>query len=141
MAGEVDRAFPVNRVPSGRVGRAEILHFQTDAIDRFIRGQMDDSTGSLPGGPAGRSANHVDLLEPAVCDPGFEFRRSELISVPAQAVLPGKSASGRRGQGAFYSGLFPGSHYGYAVAATDNRQIVRQVRMTQKVQHDIRLDF
>lgn len=141
MAGKVDRAFPMNRVPSGRIGRAEILHFKADASDRFFRGQMDDSAGSLPGGPAGSSANHFDLLEPAVCGPGLEFRRSELVSVPAQAVLPGKSASGRRGQGACHLGLFSGSHYGYAAAAADNRKIVRQIRVTQKIQHDIRFDF
>jgi len=140
MAGEVDRTFPVNRVPSGRIGHTEILHLQSDANDRFVRRQVNDAPGGFPGGTTGGPANDADFLESSVCDRSFELRCTELIAIPAQAVLPGKPASGGRGQGAFHFGLFPGGHHGDAEATAVHSQIVRQVRVLQKVEHQVRFD-
>ena len=66
VTGEVDRTFPVDRIPSGRIGRTEILHLETDADDRFFRRQVDNPPGSLPGGPAGGTSNDTDGFESAV---------------------------------------------------------------------------
>ena len=124
MPGKVDRAFSVDRVPSGRIGAAEILDLQTDADDGLLAGQVGDPLGRLPGGATRRPANNGDLFDSVVFAGGLKLRRTELIPVPSQAVLPGKPASGGRGQRPFHFGLFPGCHQRDAVTAAQQCQIV-----------------
>ena len=141
MTGKVNRAFAVNRIPAGRIGRTEILHFQADAYHCFFRRQLGDAPGCFPGGAAGGPAHDDDLLKPAVDCGHLELGRPELLSVPAQAVLPGKPASSGRCQDTFHLGLFPGSHHRYAATAARSRQVMGQIRVTQKVENQIRFEF
>ena len=127
VSGKVDRTFPVDGIPSGRIGRTKILHLQADAHDRFFRRQMHNPPGRLPGGAARRPANNADILKPAVCGFRLKLRRTEPVSIVAQTILPGKTASGGWGQGAFHLGFFAGSHHRDTLAAADLRQVVRQV--------------
>ena len=111
VPGKVDRTFPVDGIPSGRIGRTKILHLEADAHDRFFRRQVRNPPGGLPGGSARSPANNKYSLKPAVCGFRLKLRRTEPVSIIAQTILPGKTASGGRGQGAFHLGFFAGSDF------------------------------
>lgn len=102
FAGKVDRAFPMNRIPPGRIGRAEILNLEPDPDNGLLLRQADYTPDSVPGGSAGGSSKDVNTFYLAVGQPYRKLRSAELISIPPQGHLPGKPASGRRRGNTFH---------------------------------------
>ena len=94
LGGEVNGALSVHWVPSRRVGRAEELGFQPYPYGCFFDGGADDAGRGFPRGPAGRSAHNPDSGDFSVGHFHGELGSAEPVSVMAQAVLPGKAASG-----------------------------------------------
>ena len=101
FAGEVHRAFPVNRIPPGGIGCAEVLNLEPDSDDGFLRRQADDTPDSVPCGSAGGSPQDINTLYFSSRQPNRKLRRAELFSIPPQGHLPGEAASGRRCGNAF----------------------------------------
>ena len=91
----MNRALAVDGIPAGRIRTAVKLYLQADANGRLRNGASDDTLGRLPGGTTGCSPFNDDPVYLSVCYTGVEFRCAKAMAVFTQAVLPGKSASGR----------------------------------------------
>ena len=97
IAGEVDRAFAVNGIPSCRVGTAEELYLKAYASGGFFDRAADNFADRLPGGSAGRTPfDSHGFNFPFRCF-YIELRGAEPFTIFTQTILPGKNASGGRG--------------------------------------------
>ena len=88
VACKMDRAFTVNGVPAGRIGRAVELGLESHADNGLSRLQSDHFLGSLPGGPAGGSTQDFDSGDDAVFHLYGKFGGSELFTIVTEANLP-----------------------------------------------------
>lgn len=95
----MNRAFAMDRVPSGRIGGTGELAGQTDSHDRLVNRLTNQTTDGLPSGAAGSSTNHPYLKDPPGIDGYAKLRSAEPLPIAAKAVLPCKTASGRWYQG------------------------------------------
>lgn len=129
FAGQMDRAFAINGIPAGGIRATIILDIEADAHQCICQRQIQDAGGGLPGCPAGRPFQDVDVGYPAVGQRGPESRFTEFLSISTQADLPGKGASGGRGMDPFAPALFARSNQGNLLPAAQFSQIVTQVRM------------
>jgi len=141
MAGKMNRTLPVNRVPSGRVCAAEKLNFQPEACGCLCYIPSDNFRCRFPGGATGRTSSDGNLLDFTLCDLHIQFRCAEMVSICPQAVLPGKTASGGWGDDMFRVMLLPGSHQRNFHFGTDLSQIIGQVGVLKKIQHQVRFNF
>jgi hypothetical protein len=141
IAGEVDRALAVDGIPAGRIGRAEILDFQSDLNDGRFKPQVPDPFDRLPGRAAGGTADDPHLTDATVDGLDLKLGGPEFLSIPSQTNLPGQAASGRGCQD-MRAGEFPtrGNH-GYIPLTADQCQVMGQVRMRQKVENQIGPDL
>ena len=60
FACKVHRAAPEQRIPTGRIGRAEVLYFQTHAGGSIRDRMADQAFGRIPGRSAGSTPNDFD---------------------------------------------------------------------------------
>ena len=140
VSSEMHRAFPVNRVPVGRVRRTEELRLQTDAHSRLIYRQSQNAIRGLPGGTARGPSQHLDAANHSINNLHGKLWRTEPLSIETQADLPGEPASGRWGQDAFDPQFLPGGNHSYPPLRAFYSKVVRQVGMFQEIQNQIRLD-
>lgn len=111
MPGKMDRAFTMNRIPVGWIGRTEKLGFQSDANNGLLNGQVYNTGGRFPGCAAGGAPlddNGTDLIP---VGGHAKFGGAEFPAIKTQAVLPGKAASGGRGEDALKAKLLARSHH------------------------------
>ena len=141
MAGKMNRTLPVNRVPVGWICAAEKLNFQPEACGRLGYIPSDNFRCRFPGGATRCASFDGNLLDFTRGNLHIQFRRTEQVSICSQAVLPGKTASGGRGDGMDGMKLRPGSHQGDLHFGTELCQIIGQVRMLQKIQYQVRFNF
>ena len=141
MAGKMNRTLPVNRVPVGWICAAEKLNFQPEACGCLCYITSDNFRCRFPGGATGRTSSDGNLLDFTFRNLHIQFRRTELVSIRSQAVLPGKAASGGWGDNMDGVMLLPGSHQGDFHFGTELRQIIGQVRVLQKIQYQVRFNF
>ena len=141
MTGKMNRAFPVNRVPAGRVCTAEKLNFQAEACGCPHYITSDNFRCRFPGGTTGCTSSDGNLLDFTRGSLHIQFRCTELVSISSQAVLPGKTASGGGGDNMGGVMLLPGSHQGNFHFRTELCQVIGQVRVLQKIQHQVRFNF
>lgn len=140
VTGKMHRAFGVNRIPSGRIGRAEILNLQTDFCDGLFRRQILDPGCRFPGRAARRAAHNLDFRYPVGRQPDFKFGRAKLFSILSQTILPGQTASRRRRKDAAALNLFTGGDQRDILPAAQGGQVMGQIRMFQKIEHQIGLN-
>jgi hypothetical protein len=69
-----------------------------------------------------------------------EFWRAKSLSIKAQADLPGKAASGRRGQRPFDPQLLTGCDQRDLFLLTSQGKVMRQVWMFKEIQDKVRPD-
>ena len=75
VTGKMNRAFSVNRVPTGRVRAAEKLNLQSYARGRFRYIASDNSRGGFPGGTTGRTSSDGNLFDfIGLCYLDIQFR-------------------------------------------------------------------
>jgi len=75
MTGKMNRAFPVNRVPTSRVRAAEKLNLQSYTRGRFRYIVSDNSRGGFPGGTTGRASSDGNLFDfIGLCYLDIQFR-------------------------------------------------------------------
>ena len=140
FTGHVHRAFAVNRVPTGRIRDAVILDIQSDAHECFLHRQIQNTGGRFPGCAAGSALQDLDISYPAAGDLDPEDRFAECLAVLPQIDRPGQSASGRRRMDSPGSYFLAGCDQGDGRIAAQRRQIVAQIRVLQKIKHQIRVD-
>ena len=119
MAGKVNRAFTVNRIPTGRISTAEKLNFQTKARGSLGGIFANHLLGCLPGSPTRCAAFNGNTLNPTVDDIGIHFWCTKTLFIASQTAWLGKAASGGWGD---YTGpgmLFTGCHHRYFQIFTD----------------------
>ena len=112
MAGKMNRALSVNRVPVGWICTAEKLNFQTEACGCLGYITSDNFRCRFPGGTTGGASFNGNLFNFTRGSLYIQFRCTELVSILSQAVLPGKAASGGWGENMDGVMLLPGSHQG-----------------------------
>jgi len=139
VAGKVNGAGAVDGVPARGVGLAQELSREAHAGDGLFGGQADDLESSVPGGAAGGAPQDLDAGDPAVDGLGAVSRGTELLTVGSEADLPPEAASrGRRDEPLHRYALARG-HHRNGPLQTSKGELVPQVRVTQKVEHQIRL--
>ena len=89
MTGEMHRAFSVDGVPTGRVGTAEKLNFQTDAYGGVFNRAADNFAGRFPGGAAGSPPLNGHSGDSPVNGLDLEFRGPEALRIRPQPILAG----------------------------------------------------
>ena len=78
VTGKMNRAFPVYRVPTSRVGAAEKLNLQSYARGRFRYIASDQLRCCFPGGTTGRTSSDGNLFDfIGLCYLEIQFRRAE----------------------------------------------------------------
>lgn len=138
MPREVDGAFPVERVPAGRISLAEKLGLQTDSDHRFLHRRSDNAVGRLPTRAAGGPPDHFDGKDAAMAGGHRKFGGAESPTENPQADLPGKPASGGRGDGS--GPCFPRGDHGNAQIGASDGEVGREIRMTKVIQGQVALD-
>jgi len=129
MAGKVNRAFAVYRIPTGRIGTAEKLNFQSIAPGGLCGIFTNHFLGCLPGGPAWGTPCDRNFSNLTVDDFGIHFRRTKTFSITSQASRPGEAASGGWGDDAGSGMFFAGGHDRYLLAVAEPGQVKGQIRM------------
>ncbi len=129
VAGKVNRAFTVNRIPTGRIGTAEKLNFQ--AIARGGLGCIftNHLLGCFPGSPTRCAPFDSYLPDLTINYLGLQFRCTKMLFIASQAARPGKAASGGWGDDTGPGMLFTGGHHRNSQIFTDPCQILRKIRM------------
>ena len=94
VAGKMNRAFAVYRIPTGRIGAAEKLNFQAIASGSLSDIFANHLLGCFPGSPTGCAAFNGNTLNFAVDDIGFHFWCPKTLFIASQTAWPGKAASG-----------------------------------------------
>ncbi len=112
MAGKMNRTLSVNRVPIGWICAAQKLNFQPEACGCLRYIPSDNFRCRFPGGATGGASSNGNLLDFTLCNLHIQFRCAELVSICSQAVLPGKTTSGGRGDNMDGVMFLPGSHQG-----------------------------
>jgi hypothetical protein len=141
FSGDVEGTFPVYGIPIGRVGDTEELGFETDPDDGLSGRKAYDALDRFPGRPARGAPKDLNSLD--AC-PGFfhpKDRRSKAVAVPSQADLPGQAASGGRCQDPPDVDFLPRGDDGDAFFGTETGKVVREIRVFQKIQDQIRTDI
>jgi hypothetical protein len=129
MAGKMDRAFSINRVPVGWVCAAEKLNFQPEACGRLGRIPSDNFRCRFPGGATGRTSLNGNFLDFTLCNLHIQFRGAEPFSIGSQTILPGEATSGGRGDNVSGAMLLSGGHQGNFHFGTELSQIVGKIRV------------
>ena len=93
LTSEMDRTFPMNRVPTRWVRCTEILGLQANAHHSLFFIKVHYSRCRIPSGPTRGSSQHFNAREPSVSDFDGEIWRPKELSIWPQADLPGKTAS------------------------------------------------
>jgi len=140
LPGKMKGAPAMDRIPSGRIGLADILGFKPDTLDCIIDRKTPDTLRGLPGGTARGAPDYLDTGEdtPGGFDP--KLRYSEQLSIDPQADLPGKTASGRRSGHPFYPVPPARGYHRDTAQRTDSAQIRGNIRVCHEVEHKIRLN-
>ena len=94
----MDRTLSINRVPAGRVCRAEELDVKADPHNRFLNRQARNAFGRRPCGSARGSPDHAKPSQEAPRDLHVKLGCSEAFSIFSQTDLPGEAASCGRGE-------------------------------------------
>ena len=94
VAGKMHRTFAMNRIPTGWIGKTEILSLQADHTDCFHSRFANESLGSLPRCPAGGAANDRDLNNSVSFEANLVFGCTKLVAIVSEADLPRQPASG-----------------------------------------------
>ena len=129
MTCKMDRALAMDRIPAGRIGRTEVLNFQADFYDCFIDRQTGDFQGRFPGSPARCTPHDGDLLNVVCNQTDLKLRGSEPYAIWAQAILPGKTASGRGRENQLTLQFFPRGHNGDVLSPAKSGQVMGQIGM------------
>ena len=129
VTGKMKGAFTVYGVPGGGVGRTKILDLQADADRGVLNGQADDLLCRLPGGAAGRSANHTNFTNTALLHAYLKLGGAELFAIGSQAALPGETTSGGWCEDTLSGEFFPGCHHRNLMGLTVMGKIVGEIGM------------
>ena len=140
LAGEMDRAFAVDRIPAGGVGRAVKLGLEAHADNGRGGFKPNHFFGGLPGRPAGRPAHHFDRRNDSVFSFDEKLRGAEQFTVVAETDLPRKTTSGWRGNHQSVARLFPGRHDRNTQLGAEVAQIHGKIRVPEKIQDEVGLD-
>jgi hypothetical protein len=89
IAGKMDRTLAINGIPAGRIGRAEVLHLQTDTNVGALNIQTCNLGGRFPGRSTRGTTQNMYPADLSLCDLGFKLGRSESFAIFAQTNLPG----------------------------------------------------
>ena len=124
IRGHVNRTLTVHGIPSGRICRTEKLNFQPEAGLGFFNGHILNLFGCQPGGAAGSTSVHFDLLDLLLFNLYIDFRGSKKISILSQTILVCKGASGRGADSASRGNFFSGGDHRNVQAFAHQAQVL-----------------
>lgn len=133
----MDRAFPVYRVPAGRIGGTVELGIETDFAHRIIDGMADQPSGRLPGRAAWGTAHHPDVRNFTILNLHLEFRGTEELAILAKANLPWKPTSGRWREEPSSGDFLAGGNERDFVFLAECREIGGKIAMPQEIERQI----
>jgi hypothetical protein len=129
LSGKVYRALSVEWIPARWVRSTKEQRFKPDPLKRFLHRQAEEPFGRLPGRAAWRPSDHLHVSHNAPMDLHMEFRGAKQLPVPSQTHLPGKAASGGRGQDPLDAHLFPRGNQRNSVSGAHDRQVMGKIPM------------
>ncbi len=133
VGGQVDRTFPPERIPAGRIGTAIELDIETVPGRGLLHFHADQFFQGPPSRSAGRSAFHVNRFDPPLLDFGLELRSSVELSITSQPTQPGQGASYRRSRNEIGGRIFfRRCHQWNPGLPTTLEKLRHEVGMTQK---------
>ena len=129
VTGKMNWTFAVNRIPTGWVGTAEKLDFQSIACGGLSGIFANHLLGGLPSSPTGCAAFDSDTLNLSVDNIGIHLWRTKTFFIASQTAWPGKAASGGWGNYTGSGMLFPRCHHRNSQIFTQPGQILREIWM------------
>lgn len=96
LSGKMDRTFPVDRVPPGRICRTVKLCFKPYFPYRVVHRMTYQPRRSFPRCPARSPADDTNVSYYPAVSLHHKLGSAKIFTIPAKADLPWKSASGRR---------------------------------------------
>lgn len=138
FAGNVNRAFSRNGIPTGRIRDTVPLAFQAHVKGSIGYAASDHLPGGFPGCAARGTAKHLYFRDYPILEGNGELGGTEFFPVITKHTVPGKCASGGRRDGS--GPFFPRGDDRNIQFPAFQCEIVGQIRVFQEIEYQIRID-